>query len=231
MVTMVRIERKLTKLVNEAIISLEKQKTLKEGTHNTPEVNAALQEIFHQKCYICENQSPSSYQIDHLQPQSNGTDNLKFNWNNLFLSCAHCNNIKSNKYYPILDCTQVDVDDIIKFKIKGNFIFSEELDITAIDDSNATKNTCKLLKDVYYGTTPQKVVESNMLRRKLFTELEQFCIYIRKYFQASGDYKKDLYLRIKLELKNTSEFTAFKRWIIRDNSKKFEEFIDCWKTS
>ncbi|MBR1740781.1 MAG: HNH endonuclease [Lachnospiraceae bacterium] len=36
--------------------------------------------------------------------------NLKYDWNNLFLACAHCNNMKSAKYEPILDCSKIDVD-------------------------------------------------------------------------------------------------------------------------
>ena len=227
---MVKIERKDTELTRKAVISLEEEKLKKDGTYNTPEVNAALQEIFHQKCYICDNQSPSSYQIDHLEPQSNEIkEDLKFKWDNLFLSCAHCNNIKSNKYYPILDCTQVDVDDLIKFQINENPIISDKLEIIAINKSNETKNTCKLLHDVYYETTPQKITEANMLRISLLKNIIEFESYIKKYHNASGDYKSDLYLKIKLELKNTSEFAAFKRWIVRDNPKICKDFIDCWK--
>ena len=228
MVKLVKIEREDTELTKQAVISLEKQKSLKDGTHNTPEVNAALQEIFHGKCYICENQEPSSYQIDHFEPYKNDKD-LKFKWSNLFLACAHCNNIKGDRYYPILDCTKVDIDDIIEFKLVGNPIISEELAIIATKNDDEIKNTCDLLHDVYYGTTQQKIIEANILRNRLFKEINQFGAYIRKYTRASGDYKKDLSSKIKLELKNTSEFTAFKRWIIRDNPKVCADFIDCWK--
>ena len=46
---------------------------------------------------------------------------LKFGWDNLFLACAHCNNIKSDNYEHILDCTKVDVDELIAFRKKGTF--------------------------------------------------------------------------------------------------------------
>ena len=228
MVKLVKIEREDTELTKQAVISLEKQKSLKDGTHNTPEVNAALQEIFHGKCYICENQEPSSYQIDHFEPYKNDKD-LKFKWSNLFLACAHCNNIKGDRYYPILDCTKVDIDEFIKFRTNANIIISEELEIKAVDDSVETKNTCELLNEVYYGSTPQKKAEANLLRRKLINDLIQFGTYIRKYRTALGKSKIDLSKKIELELKNTSEFTAFKRWIIRDNPKICADFIDCWK--
>jgi len=35
---------------------------------------------------------------------------LKFDWNNLFWSCYHCNNIKSIKYNDILNCTIISDD-------------------------------------------------------------------------------------------------------------------------
>ena len=51
---MIKVERKMTEKVKKAIDSLEMQKA-KNGSYNTSEVNAALREIFHGKCYICEN--------------------------------------------------------------------------------------------------------------------------------------------------------------------------------
>ena len=39
------------------MIKMERKRTekSKNGSYNTPEVNAALKELFHGKCYICEN--------------------------------------------------------------------------------------------------------------------------------------------------------------------------------
>lgn len=65
--------------------------------------------MFHRKCYICENKSASSFQIEHLRPHKRNAD-LKYDWNNLFWSCAHCNNLKNAGYEPILDYSQVDVE-------------------------------------------------------------------------------------------------------------------------
>lgn len=51
---MIRIERKNTPKAQLAIADL--QKAYKSGgTYNTDNVNAALKEMFHGKCYICEN--------------------------------------------------------------------------------------------------------------------------------------------------------------------------------
>lgn len=73
---MIKIERKMTDKAQKAIASLQKAKR-ENSTYNTPEVNAALQEMFHGKCYICENKEITSYQIEHLHPH-HGEANLKY---------------------------------------------------------------------------------------------------------------------------------------------------------
>ena len=60
---MIKLERRKTDKSEMAIASLEGEK-IKNGPYNTPEVNAALKELFHGKCYICENKQITSYQID-----------------------------------------------------------------------------------------------------------------------------------------------------------------------
>lgn len=51
----------------------------------------------------------TSFQIEHLIPYR-GDVELKYDWNNLLWACAHCNNIKLDKYDPIIDCTKEDVE-------------------------------------------------------------------------------------------------------------------------
>ena len=93
---MVKIERRDTDKTKQAIESLKAAKATGKS-YNTPEVNHALYEIFHGKCYLCENKESSSYQIEHLKAHKGNID-LKYSWNNLFWVCAHCNNIKLGLY-------------------------------------------------------------------------------------------------------------------------------------
>ena len=111
---MIRVERITTEKSKKAIESLKREK-VRNGSYNTPEVNVALKEMFHGKCYICENRQITSYQIEHLNPHR-GNQELKYDWNNLFLACAHCNNTKSDKYDPIIDCTKENVEQLIAFR-------------------------------------------------------------------------------------------------------------------
>lgn len=220
---MIKVERKLTDKAQKAIESLEEAKA-KNASYNTLEVNSALREMFHGKCYICENKEITSYQIEHLIPYR-GNKELKYDWNNLFLSCAHCNNIKLDKYVPIIDCTKENVEEYIAFRKKGYFGTEEELVFEKLDSRKETINTVKLLEEVYYGFTPQKKMESKILRRTLRKELSQFKEYVREYQEAEDEEKEDLKYLIKKQLEDSSPFAAFKRWLIRDNKESYSELL------
>lgn len=221
---MVKFERKSTLKAQQAIASLAKEKA-KHGTYNTEEVNNALKEMFHKKCYICENKEPTSYQIEHLIPHRKNEE-LKFDWNNLFLSCAHCNNTKNDKYEPILDCSQVDVDKIIAFRKNGYFGTEETLEFEALNEDEVTKNTVNLLYEVYNGSTPQKRMEATVIRRELREELHKFKECVREYEEAEDEDKDDLLCQLKRELSEKSAFTAFKRWLIRDNKEYYSDLME-----
>lgn len=202
---------------------MQKAKASK-STYNTPEVNAALLEMFHGKCYICENKQITSYQIEHLYPHHGNMD-LKYNWENLFLSCAHCNNTKLDKYDPILDCTKENVEKRIAFRKRGYFGIEEELIFEALDADEETINAQKLLQEVYYGATPQKKIEAKILRRTLRKELSEFKEYVREYQEAEGEEREDLRYLLKQQLGDSSPFAAFKRWLIKDNKETYQELL------
>lgn len=225
---MVRFERTENELSKAAIASLANEKQKVSGTYNTEEVNTALQDMFYGKCYLCEDKGLTACQIEHLQPHK-GNQELKFSWDNLFLSCTHCNNLKGDKYWPILDCTKEDIDEHIAFRKEGYFGIPEKLIFDPLDELAETQNTCNLLNEVYYGFTPQKKFEANFIRKKLREELSKFKNMVRDYKQTQGNQKEELSCAIKHELLNSSPFAAFKRWLIRDNKDMLGEFMDCWK--
>lgn len=220
---MIKIKRKQTEKAREAIVSLQKAKETG-GTYNTPEVNAALREMFHGKCYICENKAVTSYQIEHLTAHQQDKD-LMYDWNNLLLSCAHCNNTKGNRFEPIIDCTKENVEQMIAFRKRGYFGTDEELVFEKLDTGEKTINTVKLLQEVYYGTTVQKKMEAKILRRTLRKELMVFKEYVRDYYEAEDEDKEDLKCQIKQQLSDSSPFAAFKRWLIRDNKERYQELM------
>lgn len=220
---MIKIERKNTDKAQKAVKSLQIEKS-RNGTYNTPEVNVALREMFHGKCYICENKAATSYQIEHLYPHR-GDKMRKYDWNNLFLSCAHCNNTKLGRYEPILDCTKDNVEEYIAFRKTGYFGTEEKLSFEILIPGEKAENTRRLLWEVYYGSTPQKKMEAGILRRILRKELAAFKEFVREYQEAEGEEKEDLKCLLRRQLGDSSPFAAFKRWLIRDNAGMYPELL------
>ena len=136
-----------------------------------------------------------------------GNTALKYDWNNLFLACAHCNNTKLEKFDPIIDCTKENVEELIAFRKEGYFGTDEKLLFEILDDRVETQNTVRLLQEVYYGSTPQKKMEATILRRILRKELSEFKEYIREYREAEGEEKEDLMSLLRSE-EHTSELQS-----------------------
>lgn len=221
---MIRYNRNDTEKARMAVEALKKAKA-SNGSCNTPEVNAALAEMFHGKCYICENKEGiSSFQIEHLKPHQGNVD-LKYDWDNLFWSCAHCNNIKNAKYDPILDCTQVDVDKKIAFRKEGYFGMDEEFRFIALEEGDEIKNTVGLLHEVYYGSTPQKKLEAANIRHILRRNLSDFKNLVRDYDDAEDYDKEDMRCAIRKEVGEGASFAAFKRWLLWDNQEKYKDLL------
>ena len=103
---MVKIERSFL-----APDSLESEAKKVSGSYEQPDVVSRLRKDFHNKCYICELKNLQDPQVEHLLPHKNGKyPERKFDWNNLFWSCSHCNGIKNQKKYDdgIIDCCKND---------------------------------------------------------------------------------------------------------------------------
>jgi len=208
-----------------ASLAIEKAKT--NGSYNQPDVVEALKNDFKRKCYICEFKSTTN-NIEHFVPHK-GDKDLKFDWNNLFLACGHCNNTKLDKYGDILNCT--NVNDDVENKLKYSFeAMNNVIKIEALDTDNKTRNTKNLLTIVYNGTTSLKELDTENLIEYLGDEIDVFQKRLEKYQNANETEIKDFYLpKIKEHLSRASNFTAFKRWIIKDSQKlkaEFEQYFD-----
>jgi len=211
--------------------SLEEEKKKASGDYKTVEVLNRLKADFKSKCYICEFK-PTSYNVEHFTPHK-GNKDLMFDWNNLFLSCSHCNNTKGaqKKYDNLLNCTNKthDVENRLKYIFKP---FPQALvQIEALDTLPETQATKELLLEVYNGATPLKVIlNSSTLREWLFKEIEEFQSLLCEYFKDNPEKEKqNLLIKIQAHINRASNFTAFKRWIVKENPRlreKFEQYFD-----
>lgn len=204
---------------------LEKEKAKANGDYKCSNVLDVIKNDFKNKCYICEYKEPVAINVEHFVPHE-GDKDLKFDWKNLFWSCAHCNNIKLANYTNILNCTNSTHFVSIKLKYLFKPFPYEKVVIEELVNSPEVVQTKELLEAVYNGTTKLKTIEASNLRNKLLEEIKDFQNYLCEYFKdTNSDEDKEFFLiRIRGHLNSASNFTAFKRWIIIENETLYKEF-------
>lgn len=209
---------------------LAAEKARANGTYNCDGVLELLKKDFKNKCYLCEDKEPHSINTEHFLPHK-GNNDLKFDWNNLFYCCAHCNNTKlaKEKYDSILNCT-IDADGVdTKIKYHIDPWPKEKAEITALVADANVANTVDLLLEVYNGTTELKKIESANLRSKLLREIRAFQDLLFEFYDDSytNEEKTEIKNSIIRQLRPTSNFTAFKKWVLRDGelATDFAEYM------
>ncbi len=206
---------------------LENEKEKASGNYRCGDVLERTRKDFLNKCYICELGFPTTVNVEHFVPHK-GDKNLKFDWNNLFWSCGHCNNTKIDRYENILNCTnpEHDVMNWIEYELKP--FPTTTIEVHAIPDQKnnpLVQNTVRLLKDVYNGTTTLKKLEAENLRTLLLNECTDFQEQLERYYNCEHEEDKALLYRIITKhLSKDSPFTAFKRWVIKQNPVFLRDF-------
>ena len=165
---------------------LATEKLKKSGDYKCGDVLDRLQADFKNKCYICETKAPTTINVEHFIAHK-GDINLKFDWDNLFWSCAHCNNTKLDKYNNLLNCTIItdNVEQRLRYKMRP-FPY-EKVKIEALDNDPKTLGTQCFLLEVYNGTTNLKTIESANLRNLLLEEICKFQRLLLNYFNDAND--------------------------------------------
>nr|VFJ91608.1 MAG: HNH endonuclease [Candidatus Kentron sp. H]VFJ92687.1 MAG: HNH endonuclease [Candidatus Kentron sp. H]VFJ99482.1 MAG: HNH endonuclease [Candidatus Kentron sp. H] len=195
------------------------ERTKANGDYKCGDVVKRLDEDFKSKCYLCEYKGPTTLNVEHLNPHG-GDKDRKFDWNNLFLACGHCNNTKGAGYEGLLNCTdekdRVDAD--IRYRFEA--FPSPRVEIELVEDNHRTRTTRDLLLAVYNGTTKQKKLEATYIRDALGDEMARFYESLARYDSTEGDGEKDLLTKeIREHLDSASAFTAFKRWAVRGDER------------
>lgn len=200
-----------------ASLAIEKAK----GTDNyrNEDVIQQLHQDFHGKCYLCEIDELQSIQVEHLKAHHNGQDRDRmFDWNNLFYSCAHCNNVKNTKQYEdsILDCCQVEPEAYIKQELINNHVSVE-----ALDDSHTTRMTAKLITECFEKTnTGIRTLECKTRMNAL--QITMTVLYQNlEMYQKEPTYKTLCVLRGMLN--RSYKFAGFTRTYVRQHINDYPE--------
>lgn len=182
------------------------------------DVYTALEECFHKKCYICETKNPLDINIEHFNPHM-GDIEKKFNWNNLYLSCSRCNNIKQAQYQNLLDCCNTSVWDKIKL-LPGFSPGARNFTITALDTDPKTIETATLLNDVYNNDrTINKRFTARSLRSQFVKTTHKLTKLMTIYYDedSTGVKREQAIEDMKVMIQSSYPYSAFNRWMIKDD--------------
>ena len=201
--------------------SLEIEAQKPNGSYSCDDVVERLKDDFHNKCYMCEIDQLQDPQIEHLLPHMNGNYvQRKFDWNNLFWACGHCNNVKNQKKYQdgIIDCCKEDPEERLSFELEN-----EEVKVEAIDkEDKKAILTAELIMEVFnLKNTGMRVYKSEHRYKEL--NLEMNILY--DALEELKKFPKSAFLSRKVQalLRRESRFAAFKRNYIRDNKGYYPE--------
>lgn len=194
--------------------SLALEKVKAKGSYTGQDVLKQLKSDFYNKCYICEAKDLTCLNVEHFIPHKKNTD-LKFDWNNLFLACVHCNSTKSDKYENLLNCTDPnhEIDRRIRYIYKPFY----PIHIEARDNDPKTIETVDLLKSVYEGTTNLKTIEASNLSGYILEEFLALVRRIKDYRQSTPETKTHFEMMLRNCLSRSSAFTAIKRDFIKES--------------
>lgn len=174
----------------------------------------SLKNCFHNKCYLCETKEPHDINVEHLSSHQ-GDSIKKFDWNNLYLVCSRCNNIKLTGFDDLLDCCDPNIDVTLSIKLlPPHTPYTKKVFIMAMNQDKKTVTTAKLLDKIYNSEhTINKEITGSFLRRRIYDQLQYLHKNIRKYFSpdATTSEKK---LAIEKMRELTSESSAYSAFVI-----------------
>ena len=192
----------------------------KRQSYNEEDVIKALKAVFHDKCYICELKKLQDGIVEHRIPHK-GDDALKYDWDNLFWACHHCNTWKNQQdfEYNVIDCCKEDPERHLKLIYDPQ---SSMIVVKPKDDELPSVKTADLLKNVF--NTANTGIRTNGRSQRMMALKEEWDIFMQlleKYrYKKTGYSRKQIISRLRRE----SAFAAVKREYIREHCKEYQEF-------
>lgn len=215
---MVKIERSFP-----APSSLAGEAKKASGSYNEPDVVQQLSNDFHNKCYICELKGLQDPQVEHLLPHIKGKyPERKFDWENLFWSCGHCNGIKNQKKYEdgIIDCCKEDPEELLSVYIKDNKVQGN----VKVQNNTKAELTLQLVTEVFnYTNTGMRIYKSEMRYQELLKEMNK--LYDALEELDSEECSSFTMRKLRILLKRESAFASFKREYIRQHKEKYPQLL------
>jgi uncharacterized protein (TIGR02646 family) len=204
----------------QAPASLSQMKSWSEA-----DVVQELRIMFHDKCYICETSEPLSLNVEHFDAHQN--DNKKmFDWNNLFYSCARCNNIKRHYFNNLINCTDEKVDALRKIRHAPPATpYTKSVIIEPMDGDIKTIETASLISKIFNDdNTANKEVTGAYLRKRVYKQYAKLMKFINVYIddESLPRQRDEALEKMRYMMKKTHEYSAFLRWAALDAPELLE---------
>lgn len=189
------------------------------GRYDKQDVIEQLKKDFHNKCYICEIKDLQDPNVEHLLPHKNGKyPERKFDWENLFWSCGHCNGVKNNSKYDegIMDCCKYDPEEYLSFQLRDDNVV---IDVANLDDP-VQKRTAMLITETFsLKNTGMRTYTSDERLKLLQREMNVLYRQLEKLYDNPES--KVAKRTIQSLLRRESAFAAFKRGYVREHLAKY----------
>lgn len=124
------------------------------------------------KCYLCEQKTGKSFEIEHLKAKAEGFyPELKFTWSNLFLACPYCNGRKPNHLVNLPNPVEHNIEDLIEQCISFS---RNKVEFKSKETSISICETIDLLDKLLNGKFGIRDVKANILYKDIEREIVFF---------------------------------------------------------
>lgn len=201
--------------------SLAEEAKKASGRYDRPDVIERLKRDFHNKCYICEMKELQDPNVEHLLPHKNGKyPERKFDWENLFWACGHCNGVKNNGKYDagVIDCCRLDPEEYLDFRLKDNNVV---IRVIKGDDEIYNRTALLITETFTLKNTGMRTYTSDERLRLLQKEMNLLYGQLEKLHNSPNS--KMVLRTICSLLRRESAFAAFKRCYVRVHSEEYPQ--------
>ncbi len=201
--------------------SLAPQSLASQKQYNGEDVQRLLHDDQKGKCYLCERECYTDYNIEHLRSKTNFPD-LVYEWNNLFLVCSYCNSKKLDLYDDFPSPSEHQIEDIIKqeflsFENIIEFTYTQEIENIQFE------TLIQFLSTIHNGKRNCRKFKEEIFFKQIRVAILSFNQLIINYQDDCSDINRQL---LKDSMSADQEFLGIKYWIIKSNNSLAAEFAD-----
>jgi len=181
------------------------------GCYRAPDVVTQLHKDFHGKCYLCERNEVQSPEVEHLIAHG-GNSTLKYDWNNLFFSCSHCNSVKNQKKFSqnVIDCCNKDPEKLIEPSFINNHVKVVPLNTTV-----EAITTAELITECFENVnTGIRTLERKVLINSLNATMN---VFYKTLIEYKSNPSQEILDELSTMLSRTYKFAGFTRAYVRAN--------------